>query len=343
MTRNNVGLSGLSKQQIIVFSLPLFFGGATAVEILNNTSPPSLESTPDATTLNNDLEKITSIRFNNAANHEKSTPNTSAYTYSAVNNNITHDELNKNSTEQNRRDQSNQSKFGVGDEQTYLDLFGERAKEILTQHIIPSTDTECRWDWRMGRCEPYCECAMQFLWGDYHLGRSCRRRPIRVKDDIRGESATGETSWEEAWQEVTQRMDSPTFFPTLFLHNENYQDSYDSKNIGSCNLPPESRYILAIQKLTKTLSHTTVVFEQFQKYQNSITKMLLLAKSQGQEQFSVARQHACLAIKTKLEEREKERKQSLVLTTRGMIWFRRLCGSANSGSPPDEIKSEFRH
>mmetsp|Transcript_587 Transcript_587/g.1204 ORF Transcript_587/g.1204 Transcript_587/m.1204 type:complete len:360 (+) Transcript_587:75-1154(+) len=343
MTRNNVGLSGLSKQQIIVFYLPLFFGGATAVEILNNTSPPSLESTPDATTLNNDLEKITSIRFNNAANHEKSTPNTSAYTYSAVNNNITHDELNKNSTEQNRRDQSNQSKFGVGDEQTYLDLFGERAKEILTQHIIPSTDTECSWDWRMGRCEPYCECAMQFLWGDYHLGRSCRRRPIRVKDDIRGESATGETSWEEAWQEVTQRMDSPTFFPTLFLHNENYQDSYDSKNIGSCNLPPESRYILAIQKLTKTLSHTTVVFEQFQKYQNSITKMLLLAKSQGQEQFSVARQHACLAIKTKLEEREKERKQSLVLTTRGMIWFRRLCGSANSGSPPDEIKSEFRH
>ena len=32
------------------------------------------------------------------------------------------------------------------DEQTYLDLFGERAKELLTQHIIPSTDAECRWD-----------------------------------------------------------------------------------------------------------------------------------------------------------------------------------------------------
>lgn len=54
---------------------------------------------------------------------------------------------------------------------TYLDLFGERAKQLLTQHIIPSTDAECKWDWRMGRCEPYCKCSYNFLAGDYHLGR----------------------------------------------------------------------------------------------------------------------------------------------------------------------------
>jgi len=26
------------------------------------------------------------------------------------------------------------------------------------------------------RCEPYCNCSLQPLWGDYHLGRSCRAR-----------------------------------------------------------------------------------------------------------------------------------------------------------------------
>jgi hypothetical protein len=41
---------------------------------------------------------------------------------------------------------------------------------------IPDTDAECRWDWRSIRCEPACECALQPKRGDYHLGRSCRRR-----------------------------------------------------------------------------------------------------------------------------------------------------------------------
>ena len=26
------------------------------------------------------------------------------------------------------------------------------------------------------RCEPYCHCELQFQFGDYHLGRSCRKR-----------------------------------------------------------------------------------------------------------------------------------------------------------------------
>ncbi len=327
-----VMFSRLSKQRIIVVSVALIFmplfQNTTAVKNLNNSSLPSPESTPDATTLNNESEKITSIQSNNIPSPKKSTPDTTTNMNDAINNNEMYEKPNKNPNEENSRDQSSQREFSVDDEQTYLDLFGERAKEILTQHIIPSTDTECRWDWRMGRCEPYCDCTMQFLWGDFHLGRSCRRRPIRRGNEKRGMSTSGETSWEEAWQEVTERMDSPTFFPTLFLNNENGQDSYDSKILGSCDLPPESRYILTIQQLTKTLSHTTVVFEQFQKYQNAITKMLLLAKSQGQEQFTVARHHACLVFKKKMEEREKETKQSLVLTKRGMIWFRRLCGSA---------------
>ena len=38
-------------------------------------------------------------------------------------------------------------------------------------------DAECRWDWRHGRCEPFCDCQFQLQWGDYHLGRACRLRP----------------------------------------------------------------------------------------------------------------------------------------------------------------------
>ncbi len=60
------------------------------------------------------------------------------------------------------------------DDRTLLDIFGESAKQYLTQKVIPPTDAECKWDWRTVRCEPYCECAFLPQWGDYHLGRSCR-------------------------------------------------------------------------------------------------------------------------------------------------------------------------
>lgn len=62
------------------------------------------------------------------------------------------------------------------DERTLLDTFGAVAKQYLTQKLIPETDVECRWDWRYVRCEPFCECEFQFRMGDYHLGRSCRRK-----------------------------------------------------------------------------------------------------------------------------------------------------------------------
>ena len=64
----------------------------------------------------------------------------------------------------------------VDDEATLLDLFGEAAKELLTKHVIPPTDAQCRWDWRHLRCEPYCDCAFSPLYGDYSLGRACRIR-----------------------------------------------------------------------------------------------------------------------------------------------------------------------
>jgi hypothetical protein len=63
----------------------------------------------------------------------------------------------------------------VEDDRTYLDIFGETAKEFLTQRLIPTSDPECRWSWRHGRCEPVCLCHFQPKLGDLHLGRACRR------------------------------------------------------------------------------------------------------------------------------------------------------------------------
>merc|ERR1711982_67989 len=44
----------------------------------------------------------------------------------------------------------------------------------LTKHMIPHTNVECKWDWKQFRCEPSCSCTLNYKFGDYHLGRSCR-------------------------------------------------------------------------------------------------------------------------------------------------------------------------
>ena len=75
-----------------------------------------------------------------------------------------------------RSERMQQFSHAVDDEATLLDLFGEAAKELLTKHVIPPTDAQCRWDWRHLRCEPYCDCTFAPLYGDYSLGRACRMR-----------------------------------------------------------------------------------------------------------------------------------------------------------------------
>lgn len=77
----------------------------------------------------------------------------------------------------------------VEDDRTYLDLFGEVAKEFLTQKLIPTSDPECQWNWQHGRCEPFCICDFQPKRGDFHLGRACRRRIADMDDHC--------TPWEE--------------------------------------------------------------------------------------------------------------------------------------------------
>eukprot|EP00977_Amphora_coffeiformis_P011625 scaffold2791_cov154-Amphora_coffeaeformis.AAC.9 len=90
---------------------------------------------------------------------------------------ITLTKLSSSGRDYSSRFQGDFGAFGDdNDERTLLDVFGEAAKEFLTQRVIPDTDEQCRWDWRSVRCEPACECRIEGQLGDYHLGRACRLR-----------------------------------------------------------------------------------------------------------------------------------------------------------------------
>ena len=213
------------------------------------------------------------------------------------------------------------------DEQTYLDLFGERAKELLTQHIIPATDADCRWDWRMGRCEPYCECGYYFLWGDYHLGRSCRLRskftPIQRSDPKRSSE-----SLQDAWQQWADHMDDPDAFSSFVDSGSRAKKTQNG--LTECSLPPESRYTQGIQHASKLLRHGTIVLHQFEKLTHHTIRIALNIQTYGKLKFDEVRENACKKLKLTIEDRERERNQHVVLTRRGLTWIRRICGKGNT-------------
>mmetsp|Transcript_485 Transcript_485/g.1079 ORF Transcript_485/g.1079 Transcript_485/m.1079 type:complete len:391 (-) Transcript_485:64-1236(-) len=260
-----------------------------------------------------------------------------------------------NNNNQNNDNEKINAKYD--DEQTYLDLFGERAKELFTQHIIPSTDAECRWDWRMGRCEPYCSCGLQFLWGDYHIGRSCRLRPNPppsqfARGDVvdSSEEEVEETSWQEAWQEVWQSQltegtvdDSSNFVPPLSFPKRppaTEETSSWDRTSTTCTLPPESRYIQIIHQLTKTVTHSTIVIEQYQKLKNATSDAVNTTMVHGQHHWTNLRQKACETVKNKVGERAQIRNQPVVLTRQGATWIRRVCGTADGSIRRDDDQTD---
>ena len=239
------------------------------------------------------------------------------------------------------------------DDQTYLDLFGERAKELLTRHLIPSTDADCRWDWRTGRCEPYCTCALQFLWGDYHLGRSCRIRqsppPNTFSKEIPHEGNNEEASWQDAWQEVWQTeltdgtVDS-SFLPPLFSTDQpSVADASTTREETSatCTLPPDSRYIQMMNHLANTYVLSTRIVERFHKIKNASSASVTKGMVHGRQHWTNMRQKSCEIVKSKVEERAKGRNQPVVLTRQGATWIRRVCGP--TGNDSDQRVDEEVH
>ena len=192
------------------------------------------------------------------------------------------------------------------DQLTYIDIFGERAKELLTQHIIPSTDAECKWDWSMGRCEPYCACALYFLWGDYHVGRSCRYRTSFANEE--------EIANEKAWQQVYETQ----------IQN-GLEDDNDGSNARTCTLPPESRYIQIIKKIHKG----TVVLDQFRKVKSASIHAANVGLVHGKHHWTTMRHTACETVKSKIEERANLKDQPVVLTKHGATLIRTVCGTSS--------------
>ena len=195
------------------------------------------------------------------------------------------------------------------DASTYLDLFGERAKTLLTQHIIPSTDAECKWDWRMGRCEPYCKCSFNFLAGDYHLGRSCRYRMNFPQDD----EFISDVTNEEAWQQVRETQEGSVDSSSTIYH-------------PTCKLPPESRYIQIIKQLNKL----DYAIEQAKRVKRVGSHALEVGLVHGQRVMKNTRQKACETVKNKIEERAKVRDQPVILTRQGSKALGLVCGTSDS-------------
>ena len=225
------------------------------------------------------------------------------------------------------------------DDLTYLDLFGERAKELLTQHLVPSTDAECHWDWRTGRCEPYCACAIRFLWGDFHLGRSCRFRhsppPTHFFKETPQDEIHEEASWQEAWQEVwqtklTDGTVDTSFLPPLFSADQSGSSDTTSstpkETSATCTLPPESRYIQIVNHFANILVRSTRVVERFHNIQKASSTTFNNGIVHGRHHWMTMRRKSCEIVKSKVEERAKGRNQPVVLTRQGATWIRRVCG-----------------
>ena len=196
------------------------------------------------------------------------------------------------------------------------------------------------------------------LWGDYHLGRSCRYRtsppPQLGADGL--EEEVDETLWQEAWQEVWQSQitsgddSANAFVPPLFPKNNVAAAKGDSEDgrtdAYTCSLPPESRYIQIIQQFTQSFSHATVVVDQFQKVKHVSSIALDKAMVQGKHQFMNVRHSACETVKRKIQERAQERDQPVVLTKQGATWIRRVCGNEATSSglkkeaPSDEVADD---
>ena len=355
MTATTMPVPLSSMQVALLIMMQILVRETTAVDTSNTSSPSSSQSTESSppkeegeteatvTIAADDViteENKQSFGSENTSQPQKSPTSSSSDNYDSNNHDKSNEHFNYYNGDQHNNNPKSYSKYD--DEQTYLDLFGERAKELLTQHIIPSTDAYCRWDWRMGRCEPYCECRIQFLWGDYHLGRSCRRRPQTLQSI--SEEKAGERSWQEAWQEVwqsqwTERKHFPTFVPITFPKTMDDTDTIAHFPLNSrthatwettatCTLPPESRYTLIVQHLTQLINHSTVILQKFQNVQRAALNISKCTKTLVQHQWYGTRERACQVVKGKVNERERERSQPVVLTRRGMVWIRRLCGTA---------------
>ena len=59
------------------------------------------------------------------------------------------------------------------EDMSFLELFWTNFKTFAV-NAIPSTNKECKFNYRTFSCEPKCTCSFQYIFGDYSFSRSCR-------------------------------------------------------------------------------------------------------------------------------------------------------------------------
>lgn len=223
----------------------------------------------------------------------------------------------------NQNNDHQRGETNYDDEKTYLDLFGERAKELLTLHVVPSTDAECGWSWRTGRCEPYCVCGFHFLPGDYHLGRACRLRRLTRGENIAeetGEEASLQEAWQKVWRVNTQQGTKEEM-PAEVLLGEGAATM--------CTPPPDSRYALILRQITAHLPSSKKMLHHYQKLKNATVNAAKMTKFK-----------ACVRLKESVQERARVRNQLVVLTRKGSVLLRWVCGAMSEDGNNTTIEED---
>mmetsp|Transcript_33168 Transcript_33168/g.87592 ORF Transcript_33168/g.87592 Transcript_33168/m.87592 type:complete len:350 (+) Transcript_33168:158-1207(+) len=85
------------------------------------------------------------------------------------------------------------------DEKSLLEVFGDAAKTWLLNHLAPTSDKQCQFNWKLARCEPRCLCSLQYRFGDYTVGRSCRM----IEPEFRNETCDPLAPELSGWRKVS--------------------------------------------------------------------------------------------------------------------------------------------
>ena len=58
-----------------------------------------------------------------------------------------------------------------------LELWGESLKQFVVHRLTPASDPVCTFSYMRARCEPKCDCQLDYKLGDYSPTRMCRLIP----------------------------------------------------------------------------------------------------------------------------------------------------------------------
>lgn len=134
----------------------------------------------------------------------------------------------------------------------------------------------CDWDWKSLRCEPVLYCSFQYEFGDYHLGRSCRRRYPRL---------------DGSHKNVT-RISSISYNPSVRIPSDPLdRRTYKRKN----RRRPEASQEVSVQKRVISLASRTtdIVIESTKQIAKQVVNVTMTLTHQLKDQYLDMREKTC--------------------------------------------------